>query len=68
MLTFHFRLTGAIVLSSAYGYDVSSVNDPMLEVLKIGMKSFGQAATPTSKFPNPPIREMFTQILFRSPR
>ncbi|KAB5590604.1 O-methylsterigmatocystin oxidoreductase [Ceratobasidium theobromae] len=46
------RLTGAIVLSSAYGYDVSSVNDPMLEVLKIGMKSFGQAATPTSLLVN----------------
>ncbi|KAB5590603.1 O-methylsterigmatocystin oxidoreductase [Ceratobasidium theobromae] len=42
------RMTGATILSSAYGYDVSSTDDQMLKILKNGMKGFGQAAVPTS--------------------
>ncbi|EUC60774.1 cytochrome P450 family protein [Rhizoctonia solani AG-3 Rhs1AP] len=42
------RMTGATILSSTYGYDVSTVDDQMMKILKVGMKGFCDAAIPGS--------------------
>ncbi|CAE6431279.1 unnamed protein product, partial [Rhizoctonia solani] len=42
------RMTGETVLTSAYGYGVSTADDPMMKILKIGMKGFSDAAVPGS--------------------
>ncbi|CAE6435292.1 unnamed protein product [Rhizoctonia solani] len=40
------RMTGETILSSAYGYEASTADDPMVKIVKIGMKCFSDTAVP----------------------
>ncbi|CAE6427787.1 unnamed protein product [Rhizoctonia solani] len=40
------RMVGAVVLQSAYGYEVTEANDRMVEIAKAGMKGFSDASMP----------------------
>ncbi|CAE6455094.1 unnamed protein product [Rhizoctonia solani] len=40
------RMVGAIVLQSTYGYEATAVDDPMVEIAKVGMRGFSDASMP----------------------
>ncbi|CAE6440662.1 unnamed protein product [Rhizoctonia solani] len=40
------RMVGAVVLQSAYGYEITKAGDPMVEIARAGMKGFSDASMP----------------------
>ncbi|CAE6431290.1 unnamed protein product [Rhizoctonia solani] len=40
------RMVGAVVLQSAYGYEVTEAEDPMVKIAKAGMRAFSDASMP----------------------
>ncbi|CCO36289.1 O-methylsterigmatocystin oxidoreductase Short=OMST oxidoreductase [Rhizoctonia solani AG-1 IB] len=40
------RVVGAVVLQSAYGYEATKPDDPMVEIARAGMKGFSDASNP----------------------
>ena len=43
-ITIDLRMTGSIILSSVYGYDATSRDDPLIEVTERAINRLGDAA------------------------
>lgn len=54
-------MAGSIMLSVTYGYEVTTANDRLVNIVKTAVYGISQAAIPSSKFRYVPINREVTE-------